>query len=345
MSEISRIVAVLFLTVVITGCVTLPTGKSVSSGQQCDLSKPETTPLSRFRIDEAAGTVFDTKTNLTWKRCAEGQTFKLGHCDGVARRFNLFEATEKFGGNKSTWRLPNRDELLSIVEKRCSSPTINLVVFPETLSSYFWTDSLSITDPNNYAWSVLFNIGESFKSSRNGDGYVRLVSGTQWLDQLSTLKDEMAELELHKVKEAEELRNKKLSDEAKQREADEEKRRKQEELKKQIAELVQAEKSAVVFCPDKATCDKAFSLTQIYLNQTADMKIQVATDTIVETYNPTGDGKLGLKALRIPGKGTTATITLTATCKDEKGRYAEVCRLGKIRAYKDFRPFIEQMLK
>jgi len=75
------------------------------------------------------------------------------------------------------------------------------------------------------------------------------------------------------------------------------------------------------------------------------MKIQVATDTIVETYNPTEDGKLGLKALRIPGKGTTATITLTATCKDEKGHYAEVCRLGKIRAYKGFRPFIEQMLK
>jgi len=54
---------------------------------------------------------------------------------------------------------------------------------------------------------------------------------------------------------------------------------------------------------------------------------------------------LGLKAIRVPGKGASARIVLTATCKDEKGYFAETCRLVKLRAYQGFRPFIDQMLK
>ena len=167
------------------------------------------------------------------------------------------------------------------------------------------------------------------------------MRGAQWFDPSGVLLKEKRDTESRLAKEAEDARQKKI----KEREDEEARRRKQDELKAKAAELLDAEKSAIVFCPDKPTCDKAFSLTQIYLNQTSDMKIQVATDTIVETYNPTEDGKLGLKAIRVPGKGTSAAITLTATCKDERGQYVEVCRLGKILAYKGFRPFVEQMLK
>lgn len=323
----------------LTGCVTLPTGKS-SSGQQCDLSKPETTPLSRFRIDEAAGTVFDTQTNLTWKRCAEGQTYKAGRCEGEAGNWKWDGAVAKFGVEGSGWRLPNIDELTSIIEKRCEFPSMNLQVFHIPPSDWFWSGSL-YADYSYNAWSANFNSGLLNNYSRKSDGYVRLVRGDQWFDPSGILIKEKREREERLAREAEEARQ----TEIKQREAEEEKRRKQEELKKQVTELLEAEKSAVFFCPDKTVCDKAFSLTQIYLNQTADMKIQVATDTIVETYNPTEDGKLGLKAIRIPGKGDSAAIKLTATCKDEKGHYAEVCRLGKTSAYSGFRSFIEQMLK
>ena len=108
--------------------------------------------------------------------------------------------------------------------------------------------------------------------------------------------------------------------------------------------MSKAEQAAVISCGDKTACDKAFSLTQIYINQTSDQKIQLATDTIVETYNPTDEGKIGLAATRVPGKGASASILLKVTCKD--GSYAiDLCLLKKTNAYEGFRPFIERMLK
>lgn len=321
----------------LVGCVTLPVGKSSSTGQQCDPSKPETTPLSRFRIDEAAGTVFDTQTNLTWKRCAEGQTYMAGRCEGDAGTWKWDEAVAKAGVEGNGWRLPNVDELLSIVEKRCKSPSVNSKVFENTPPHWFWSGSSNLST----AKAASFNYGGAYSEFRSHVGFIRLVQGTQWTDPLGILQEEKKLAADRIEKEAEATRQREI----RQRQEDERKRIKQEELRAKVAELLEAEKLAVVFCPDKTACDKAFSLTQIYLNQTADMKIQVATDTIVETYNPTEDGKLGLKAIRIPGKGSSAAITLTATCKDEKGFYVESCRLGKLRAYKEFRPFVEQMLK
>lgn len=119
----------------------------------------------------------------------------------------------------------------------------------------------------------------------------------------------------------------------------------EEDRRLKIAALLEAESKAVIACQDKAACDKVFSLTQIYINQTADQKIQLATDTIVETYNPAGEGKMGLRAVRIPGKGTSATIRLTANCKSEASALVNPCVQRKTNAYSGFRPFIESMLK
>jgi hypothetical protein len=323
--------AMVLLAVSLAGCVSLPA--VAEQDQQCDSSTPETTPLSRFRIDEAVGTVFDTQTNLTWKRCAEGQTYRSGQCEGVALKWKLNEAVAKFGVEGGGWRLPNIDELTSIVEKRCQTPSVNLQVFRNSPPDWFWSGS-PYAGGSGYAWHVNFDYGSANGYFRYDFFSVRLVRGVQWFDPVGILQKERREAEARLTKETEEARQKAL----KQRQED-------DELKALIVELMQAEKDAMVFCPDKVACDKAFSLTQIYLNQTADMKIQVATDTIVETYNPTEDGKLGLKVIRIPGKGSSAAISLTANCKDEKGTYAKVCRLGKIQAYRGFRPFVERMLK
>lgn len=126
---------------------------------------------------------------------------------------------------------------------------------------------------------------------------------------------------------------------------EDERRKSDEKIRMQAEELLRAERSAFVLCLNKAACDKAFSLTQIYINQTSDMKIQLATDAIVETHNPTEDGKLALKAIRIPGKGSSALITLVATCRNEKGFHSESCRLGKLSAYLGFPSFVDRLLK
>lgn len=88
------------------------------------------------------GTVTHKKTALVWTQCSLGQSPENGHCVGEASQFNWQEAlnaatTNYFG--YSDWRLPNLNELQSILENRCWSPSINHTAFPATPSTRFWT--------------------------------------------------------------------------------------------------------------------------------------------------------------------------------------------------------------
>jgi hypothetical protein len=89
-----------------------------------------------------------------------------------------------------------------------------------------------------------------------------------------------------------------------------------------------------------------FALAQIYLAQNSDQKIQVVTDTIVQTYNPTDNGKVGMSIVKMPGKGTKEIVEITASCKDsEFHSFASICRQTRTRIYCGFRPFIEAHLQ
>lgn len=111
------------------------------------------------------------------------------------------------------------------------------------------------------------------------------------------------------------------------------------------AKLDAAERDAVYLCRDKTQCDKAFALTQIYINQVADMKFQVTTDAILETFNPTDSTQLGMKAIRLPGRSTSSTITLSAYCKESLMAGSMSCHHKRLDAYVGFRPFIDNNLK
>lgn len=93
-------------------------------------------------------------------------------------------------------------------------------------------------------------------------------------------------------------------------------KKEEEELKKLLDQYNNSLKNARYVCKTQLECSKAFALTQIFISENSDMKIQVSTDTIIETYNPTDDLKVGFKALKMPGKGYSATIKLNAYCKD-----------------------------
>lgn len=145
-----------------------------------------------------------------------------------------------------------------------------------------------------------------------------------------------AELRLENARLAEEAR---IAAEARRMQEEKD----QEQRTKEIAAEMEAAKTAVVICTDKTTCNKVFALAQIYVQQNSDQKIQVATDTIIETYNPTEGGKAGMTVIKIPRAGTTEVVQIKPSCNEEK-HYEGVCRLKRTAIYRGFKPFIERSL-
>jgi hypothetical protein len=117
----------------------------------------------------------------------------------------------------------------------------------------------------------------------------------------------------------------------------------QQKLAEQLNKELIAERSSSYSCADKITCTKAFALAQIFVSSNSDQKIQVATDTIVETYNPTEEGKIGMKVVKTPGKGTSEVISIAPSCKEDKYS-ALLCSMRRTQAYEGLRTFIERSL-
>lgn len=99
-------------------------------------------------------------------------------------------------------------------------------------------------------------------------------------------------------------------------------------------------------CQGKFKCEKYFSLTQIYISENSDMRIQLATDTIIETHNPSKLFYVGLKATKTPGKLDNAEIRLSATCKDsDNDDYRDACNKKLILIYNNYPKFMQKALQ
>lgn len=105
--------------------------------------------------------------------------------------------------------------------------------------------------------------------------------------------------------------------------------------------IADAARGSRVTCASDAECRKAFALAQIFVSTKTDMKIQLATDTIIETYNPTEAGKMGAKVIKTPGAGQSAEIVLTVTCRE----CTSALRKVSFELMAGFRSFVEVRLK
>ena len=151
------------------------------AAQTCHSYWPKpSTPINRF-TENGDGTVTDTVTKLTWKRCSEG--LSGDSCEkGEALIFTWQEALKaaaesRFAG-KSGWRLPDIKELNSIIERQCTMPAINEIVFPATPTMSFWSGTPYVGNPA-YAWNVYFPYGISDGNSKSYKFFVRLVRSAQ----------------------------------------------------------------------------------------------------------------------------------------------------------------------
>ena len=135
-------------------------------------------------VDNYDGTITDVTTGLMWEKCSMGQTYnsETNGCDGSANHYTWQRALaecENFElAGYSDWRLPNRNELQSIIDYSQYTPAINTVYFPDTVSDGYWS---STTDAyvTSHARLVYFNYGYLGSSDKNDRNYVRAVRSAQ----------------------------------------------------------------------------------------------------------------------------------------------------------------------
>ena len=123
-----------------------------------------TLPTSSFNSSTVNGDVIviDTKTGLIWQKSYashENWLNALHYCESLI-----------YAG-KSDWRLPNRNELASLVNYAKHDPASD---FPNMPSEYFWSSSTDRYKPD--AWIVSFDYGDMYGISKDNDHYhVRCV--------------------------------------------------------------------------------------------------------------------------------------------------------------------------
>ena len=80
--------------------------------------------------------------------------------------------------DSTNWRVPTKDELVSLVDYSISTtdPKINETYFPNTVANGYWS-STTYAPVTADAWGVGFYAGGVFSSAKTLNDYVRCVSG------------------------------------------------------------------------------------------------------------------------------------------------------------------------
>lgn len=129
------------------------------------------------------GTVTDTKTQLMWTQCAQGQEFlpSAGEIVGQALLYTWdlamhvptsLNQRNGFAGHHD-WRLPSLPELQSLVQAE-ERPTLCTAAFPQAPIAMFWSSTL-LQIGGREAWNVYFGSGSQGTNDRDNAYSVRLV--------------------------------------------------------------------------------------------------------------------------------------------------------------------------
>ncbi len=135
-------------------------------------------PTSVYVIDSVNSTMTDTRTGLMWDRCALGHS-GVNCAIGNPSTFNwqaALNAAATVGTYRgfNNWRLPNRNELASLVEECWLNAAINRFAFPGTGSHSYWSGSPAAFDAAS-AWRIDFEQGGTSVDLRSNTNRVQLV--------------------------------------------------------------------------------------------------------------------------------------------------------------------------
>lgn len=150
-------------------------------GNECYRSAKADTPSHHFK-NLGQGIVADTRSGLTWMRCPIGMRWNNDHCLNVPDRASWSDAKiaiirlNEEGGYAGfrDWRLPNLEELSTLIESKCYEPAINSAIFPDTPSTGFWTTTEDIYNRQG-AWLVYFLNGKPYMGNWDYEWAIRAV--------------------------------------------------------------------------------------------------------------------------------------------------------------------------
>ncbi len=148
-----------------------------SASAACDAGLAETAPSTDFTAVGDGSIVRHLPTGLEWQRCAVGQEWDGAGCAGASTIHDWQEALA-LADAEPGWRLPNINELRTIIERCRISPAINLEVFPDAPGAAFFSSSPSAANPDQ-AWVVHFLSGNDNRIRRITSAQVRLVRDAQ----------------------------------------------------------------------------------------------------------------------------------------------------------------------
>jgi len=122
--------------------------------------------MADFIRNDTTQIVTDSKTTLQWQDNADVQktwTGAIAYCESLTI------------GSYDDWRLPNINELASIVDRSKDHPATDNT-FQHVVFSNYWSSS-TLAGLERYAWNIHFGYGSRSDSNKYSSFYVRCVRG------------------------------------------------------------------------------------------------------------------------------------------------------------------------
>jgi len=125
--------------------------------------------LANAEFTKVGNVVTDSTTGLAWQDDAVGSQISwqdaIDYCEALS--LDTYE----------DWRLPNINELKSIVDQTKNNPAI-VDGFVNTQFSLYWS-STTVLGYEDYAWGVYFDDGVNYYDDKSYSNYVRCVRAGQ----------------------------------------------------------------------------------------------------------------------------------------------------------------------
>jgi len=130
--------------------------------------------------DDGYRMVQDNNTGLIW----EVKSPKAGDINYCEDTYNWKEAKDKYiknlnkkkYGGFSDWRLPNKDEIRSIIDYSRINPAVDTWYFPNCKSDFYWT-AVPYNMQKPFIWGIFFGLGSGICYTPKAKRYVRAVRG------------------------------------------------------------------------------------------------------------------------------------------------------------------------